>query len=54
VCGLEFEDDDGEEVVRRVMEHVTANHPEWGTKKPRSPEPRVKPSPLARWKRGRS
>lgn len=54
VCGLVFEDDDGDEVARRVMEHVTANHPKWGTEKSGSPEPRPKPSPFARWKRGRS
>jgi hypothetical protein len=54
VCGLVFEDEDGDEVARRVMEHVAANHPEWGTKKSGNSPSKSKSSPFARWKRGRS
>jgi len=31
-----FEDEDEDEVVKQVMEHVSANHPEWGREKPPS------------------
>jgi hypothetical protein len=54
VCAMVFEDEDGDEVTRRVMDHMASSHPEWGTKKSSGPEPRSKPSPFSRWKRGGS
>jgi hypothetical protein len=35
VCGMTFEHEDGDVVAEQVLEHVSANHPEWGTKKPK-------------------
>jgi hypothetical protein len=54
-CSMAFESEDGDEVVRKVMEHMKLNHPEWGTEgSSRKPVTRSKPSLSGLWKRGRS
>jgi hypothetical protein len=53
VCGMTFESEDGDEVADKVLEHVQANHPEWGTKSTKVP-PELKSKSSRGWfKRGR-
>jgi hypothetical protein len=49
VCSQVFEDENEDAVVKKVMEHVSTTHPEWGTKKPGKGS---KPAGSRWWKRG--